>query len=190
MSNTSPELRPGRPSRLRPGHGLLGALLLALAASLPALAQDRPAFLDPNLALSVEADSAELSQENNVSIYRGNVVLERGPLVMRGEVLRIAREPDSGRIRAELRGSPARAEYTDPANPAQPVVAQARAIEYTTIVELLRLEGGASIRRGEDRLEGESVRYDIPQARIQADGGNERVRIVIQPPENAEGRSP
>lgn len=157
--------------------------LLLLLLSLPALAQERPAFLDPGLAISVEADSAELSQERNQSIYRGNVSLHRGPLVMRGDVLTVQRDESNGRIRAQLRGSPARAEYTDPETPDQPVEASAKTISYTTGAELLELQGGAEIRRGEDKLQGESVRYEIPLARIQAEGGGERVRITIQPPE-------
>lgn len=159
------------------------AVLVALGASNPLSAQDRPAFLDPNLAISVEADSAELSQERNVSVYRGNVRLERGPLVLTGDRLVINRNPETNRIRATLTGTPARADYQDPSAEGQPVVATARRIAYVTGQELLELEGGAEIRRGEDSLKGESVRYEIPLARIQAEGdADDRVRITIQAP--------
>nr|MBV6629278.1 lipopolysaccharide transport periplasmic protein LptA [Oceanococcus sp. HetDA_MAG_MS8] len=160
--------------------------LMLLAASLGStavVAQDRPAFLDPNLAISVEADSAELSQERNVSVYRGNVRLERGPLVLTGDRLVINRDPETNRIRATLSGSPARADYQDPNAEGQPVVATARRIAYVTGQELLELEGAAQIQRGEDSLKGESVRYEIPLARIQAEGdADDRVRITIQAP--------
>jgi lipopolysaccharide export system protein LptA len=154
-----------------------------LLGSGPASAQERPAFLDPNLAISVEADSAELSQERNVSVYRGNVRLERGPLVLTGDRLVINRDPETNRIRATLTGTPARADYQDPSADGQPVVATARSIAYVTGQELLELDGAAEIRRGEDSLKGESVRYEIPLARIQAEGdANDRVRITIQAP--------
>ncbi len=174
-------INPELARRIRPAC----ALLVALCALSPSVwAQDRPAFLDPGLAISVEADSAELSQESNVSIYRGNVKLERGPLVMSGNELRVARLSEDDRIKATLSGSPARAVYNDPNNPDLPVVATAKSIVYTTGIELLELQGDAKISRGTDELSGELVRYEIPLARIQASGDeSERVRITIMPPE-------
>lgn len=167
-----------------PWHKVTAALLLGLAFG--AFAEDRPAFLDPSLAISIEADTAELSQEKNVSIYRGNVRLERGPLVMTGRELTVSRSAQNDSIRAELSGAPARAVYTDPNNTGVPVVATAESIAYTTRSEVLELSGDAQITRGEDALSGESIRYEIPAARIQASGDDrERVRIVIQPPEEA-----
>lgn len=154
------------------------------ATALSAQAQDRPAFMDPGLAISVEADTAELSQENNVSVYRGHVKLERGPLVMNGSELRVVRFANGERIKATLSGTPAKAVYTDPNNPDIPVIATATSIIYTTGVEVLELQGDALISRGTDELSGESVRYEIPLARIQATGDeSERVRITIMPPE-------
>ncbi len=175
MLPTSPDIR-------RRACGLV--LLAGCGLTLPALAQERPAFMDPGLAISVEADTAELSQENSVSIYRGNVRLERGPLVMSGNELRVARFDNDERIMATLSGSPARAVYNDPRSPDTPVIATARSMIYTTGVEVLELKGDARIARGTDELSGESVRYEIPLARIQASGdASERVRITITPPE-------
>ena len=159
----------------------LSALGLLLALTVPALAQDRPAFLSETLAVEIEADEAELSETRDVSVYRGNVRLTRGPLTMRGEELRIQRDPDSGQIEARLIGNPATASHQTPQDEL-PVQASARQIVYTTIVEILELAGEARIQRGKDELQGESVRYDVANARIQADGGDERVRIVINPP--------
>lgn len=155
---------------------LLAMLLLPLAS----LAQERPAFLEDNLAVEIEADSAELSEERDVSIYRGNVVLRRGPLEMRGRELKVVRRPADGRIQATLSGTPARATH-ELADSDLPVVATAERIIYTTLVEVLELRGQARIRRGDDLLEGNLVRYDVANARIQADGGDERVRIIINP---------
>ncbi len=160
-------------------------LALAVCCLLPAQAQERPAFMDPGLAISVEADAAELSQENSVSLYRGHVKLERGPLVMTGDELRVARFDNDQRIKATLSGSPARAVYSDPSNPTIPVIATASSMIYTTGVEVLELKGDAKIVRGSDELSGESVRYEIPLARIQATGdASERVRITITPPDS------
>lgn len=144
-------------------------------------AQQRPAFLDEALAVEIEADQAELSEERDVSIYRGNVVLRRGPLVMRGDQLRVVRRPEDGRIEATLSGQPATASHQTPQD-ALPVIASARQIVYTTLIETLELKGEASIRRGADQLQGDTVKYDVANARIQAEGGQERVRIVINPP--------
>ncbi len=154
-------------------------LLLNLCGS--ALAQERPAFLSETLAVEIEADEAELSETRDVSTYRGNVRLTRGPLTMRGDELRIKRDAESGQIEARLSGRPATASHQTPQDNL-PVQASAREIVYTTIVEILELAGDARIQRGEDELIGDSVRYDVANARIQADGGSDRVRIVINPP--------
>ncbi|MGJ8669771.1 MAG: lipopolysaccharide transport periplasmic protein LptA [Oceanococcus sp.] len=157
-------------------------LIIVLAASgFGAQAQDRPAFLGETLAVEIEADEAELSEARDVSTYRGNVRLTRGPLTMRGDELRITRNAESGQIEARLSGNPATASHKT-AQDGLPVKASAKQIVYTTIVEILELAGDARIQRGEDMLQGDSVRYDVANARIQADGGNDRVRIVINPP--------
>ncbi len=168
------------------------SLILVLLCSPPsALAQSetRPAFMDSTLAVEIEADEAELSEARDVSVYRGNVHLRRGPLSMRGDELRIQRDPVDGRIRASLSGHPATATHQTP-DDVLPVVASARQIVYTTVAEILELEGDAKIRRGSDQLQGDSVRYDVANARIQADGGKERVRIVINPPAQSAGPTP
>ena len=163
----------------------LGLLLSGLPAhaAVPAAEknQEKPAFLNESLAVEIEADSAELSETRDVSIYRGNVHLKRGPLSMRGDELRITRNTDSGQIEARLSGTPATATHTTKQDPV-PVTAAALQIIYTTIAEILELKGDARISRGEDQLQGDSVRYDVANARIQADGGKQRVRIIINPP--------
>ena len=164
-------------------------LILSLFSCFSSMAQDRPAFLSETLAVEIEADEAELSETRDVSIYRGNVRLKRGPLTMRGDELRIKRDPDSGQIEARLSGNPATASHQT-VQDALPVQASAQQIVYTTIVEILELAGNARIKRGEDELQGDSVRYDVANARIQADGGKERVRIVINPPADAEKDKP
>lgn len=167
----------------------LGLLLLMPTTLLaqPA-AQNRPGFLSADLAVEIEADEAELSEARDTSIYRGNVRLTRGPLSMRGDELRIYRNPKDGRIEATLSGRPAIATHQTP-DDELPVTASARRIVYTTIIEILELEGDAEIVRGADKLSGNAVRYDVSNARIEADGGRERVRIVINPPEQ-DGESP
>ncbi len=173
-------------------RALLVPLLLVLLLQ-PAAAQrsqNRPAFLGQDLAVQIEADEAELSELRDTSIYRGNVTLTRGPLSMRGDELKIHRDPDSGRITATLSGRPATATHRTPEDP-EPVVASAQRIVYVTQVEILELAGDARIQRGADQLQGDTVRYDVGNARIQADGGKERVRIVINPPaKTGDGQAP
>lgn len=165
----------------------LALLLTWLSLPVAAQQQDRPGFLNDALAVEIEADEAELSEERDVSVYRGNVRLKRGPLTMHGEQLRIQRDPASGQIEARLSGNPATAEHQAEQD-GPPVIASASQIVYTTIVEVLELAGNARIQRGEDELQGDSVRYDVANARIQADGGKDRVRIVINPPAEASSK--
>jgi lipopolysaccharide export system protein LptA len=171
------------PKALACGLWLAVPLFLAALSAQAAQAADekRPEFLNESLAVQIEADEAELSEERDVSIYRGHVHLVRGPLSMYGDELRIQRDAPTGRIEATLSGKPARAIHVT-AQDAIPVSASALRIVYTTIDEILELNGNASIQRGADQLQGDSVRYDVANARIQADGGKDRVRIIINPP--------
>ncbi len=160
---------------------ILGALLACSPLLWSQTQQNRPGFLGEDLAVEIEADEAELSEARDTSIYRGHVKLTRGRLSMRGDELRIYRDPKDGRIQATLSGRPAVATHTTP-DDSTPVTASARRIVYTTILEILELNGEAQIERGADRLNGDTVRYDVSNARIQADGGKQKVRIVINPP--------
>ena len=173
-------MTPNRTVRNRPARLLLVCLLLPLSLWAQQ-SQQRPAFLGQDLAVEIEADEAELSELRDTSIYRGNVRLTRGPLSMQGDQLKIHRDADTGRITATLSGQPATATHRTPEDEL-PVTASARRIVYITQVEILELDGNARIQRGADELQGDSVRYDVANARIQADGGERRVRIVINPP--------
>lgn len=160
----------------------LGLTALALVLSSAVHAQDRPGFLSESLAVEIQADRGELSETRDVSTYTGNVQLTRGPLTMRGDELRIKRDPQSGQIEARLSGTPASATHKNDQFDT-PVKASASQIIYTTIIEILELKGSAEISRGEDILNGELVRYHVAEGRIEADGGDQRVRILINPPE-------
>ncbi|MBI2382795.1 MAG: lipopolysaccharide transport periplasmic protein LptA [Gammaproteobacteria bacterium] len=165
---------------------LLLEALLALGAlsALPGQAQAPPAAI-PQGPVTVDANRAEW-QQGGAMIYTGNVVMRSADLEMRGERLELKQLP-AGEFEARLSGAPARLLQAG-TDAAPPVVAQAQELFYDSQGGVVQLAGAAQIERGGDRLNGDTIRYEVAQRRIQASGGEGgQVRIVITPPAQPKG---
>ena len=90
------------PTRRRLRLAATAVLGLALVAGTTAYAQQKP------LPIRIESNDADLSQQDGVSTYTGNVVLTRGGLTLTGYKLVITRINDRGNVKAVLNGSPAK----------------------------------------------------------------------------------
>ena len=182
--------------RNRRGHGLahgLGLLMLVLVTWLQA--QDgEPArgleSLRPTGPVTIEADQAEW-EKGGAMVYSGNVRLLSGELVLQGERLQL-RQFEDGEFEAQVEGGPALLDHAglapEQGQARQPVSARARALTFDTRIDIVQLTGDALLTRGSDQIRGQSIRYDVSNRRIRAQGGEGgQVRIVIQPPPPRDG---
>ncbi len=167
--------------RARPARhsGLLAAALLAFVP----LAWGQTERLRDQGPLEISADRAELAR-SGVMQYSGNVELTTATLRVTGDALRLERDSD-GAIRVAVEGAPATLnhEATGEGEDTQAVDAQAERIQYNRAEGLITLQGDVVLRRGGDRLVGETLRYSLLDQRITASGAGEgnRVRITIDP---------
>jgi lipopolysaccharide export system protein LptA len=135
---------------------------------------------DADQPIHIESDDAEIDQNNETIIYTGSVKVIQGSLTVSGERMVVDIKNDQVE-RITTLGSPAK--YSQQLEDDQGTVrASADSIIYHTNSERVVLEGRAEIEQLGSTLRGESIRYNIVQGRIDANGNQgERVRMQLDP---------
>jgi lipopolysaccharide export system protein LptA len=150
-------------------------LLLLLPSQLWALDDDG------DQPIEVEADSLEVREEDNISIYQGNVYLVQGSLEIRSDRLVIHFNDANELQLMEMTGTPAKFRQLD--DDQQEMLGQANQIDYTESMSLLELRGTARFSHGGDIIESDLIRIDTESNGIQAGSSesDQRVKMLIQP---------
>ena len=166
------------------------ALLVVLAVmALPCHALST----DPQQPVQIEADFAELDDEEHTTVYVGNVVVDQGSMHMTGDRLRVNFTENKDMKDAYLEGRPATFKQTPDHD--DDVHGQALKIEYHAEQSLLNLIEKARVTQGERLFEGHRINYDTKKSIITARSaragqankdqypkdGSDRVRIIIPP---------
>lgn len=146
------------------------ALAAGLLCAGTALAQQGP--------IHINADSAEFTETTGESVYIGNVELRRGNMTMKGNRLKVTRNPKTQALTAILVGQPATITQPD-RRTGETITARASQIDYDSVRDMLVMQGNAQIIRGAERMVGQRIRYYVQTQKIVTDGG--RVDIVIDP---------
>ncbi len=156
----------------KPGLILTFCLLPSLGWSL-STDRDQP--------MLIEADRAELDDAKGISIYRGNVKVTQGTLVLTGDTMTVHQKGDDV-DKVIMDGNPATYKQR-PDNKDQDVRAKAQRMEYYTNPEYIILLKQAEVEQEGDTLRSERIEYDVPKDKVNAgtDEPNDRVRIIIQP---------
>ncbi len=152
---------------------LLLALLLPFAAQGLSTDRDQP--------IEVEADRLEVRDEENLSVYEGNVNLTQGSLQIRSDRLVIHFNDKRELTLMEMTGNPARLRQLD--DQQREMRGQARRINYTESESLLELIGDARFDHAGDSIESERIRIDTDNNSIEAGSSDsdQRVKMLIQP---------
>lgn len=155
--------------------------MLMLLASMTLLPLAATAQTAPGRGFSISAQSAELTGDG-ATVYSGDVEFESDGLRIRAERLALHRVGDD-LYDLHAAGTPAAFDHS--ATEAQPAVsASAREVRYLSADQRLHLDGDVSLTRGQDRLTGETLVYEIDTRRIAVSGGDGgRVRMTVQPPQ-------
>lgn len=156
-------------------------LLLALLTWSPLWALDA----DRDQPIEVEADSLEVREQENISIYQGNVRLKQGSLEISSDRLVIHFNDNSDLVLMEMTGNPARLRQLD--NEQQEMRGQARQINYLESESLLELIEEARFTHAGDTIESTLIRINTEDNNIQAGSSDadERVKMLIQPRQNS-----
>ena len=140
---------------------------------------------DGDQPIEVEADSLEVREAENISIYEGNVNLVQGSLQISCDRMVIRFNDDNELQLIEMTGDPARFRQLD--DDQQEMLGQAQQIDYTESQSLLELRGTARFSHAGDIIESDLIRVDTENYGIQA-GSSEsdrRVKMLIKPRQNS-----
>jgi lipopolysaccharide export system protein LptA len=150
-------------------------LFLLLPPQLWALASDS------DQPIAVEADNLEVREQDNISVYQGNVSLVQGSLEITSDRLVIHFNDARELVLMEMTGSPARFRQLD--DDQQEMLGQALQINYTDSESLLELLDAARFSRAGDTIESNLIRINTKNNSIQAGSSksSERVKMLIQP---------
>ena len=146
---------------------------------------------DSEQPIEIQADFAELDDQEGKTVYVGNVVVIQGSIKMTGDKLRVNFSEERDLQEVFLEGRPAYFKQT-PDN-GEDVEGEALLIEYHALKSLLHLIQKARLTQGERLFEGDRINYDteksvitaraVPKAQ-QSKGEpkpRERVRVIIPP---------
>lgn len=136
---------------------------------------------DHLLPIQVEADNLEIRDNDNISIYTGNVRLMHGSLEIHSDQLTLFFDAGKVLTLIKMTGSPATFRKMD--DNEQEITGQAKEMEYREAQSTLLLLDNAQLTQGADTIESNSIILNTGSNSIQAgniEPGN-RVRMLIQP---------
>ena len=165
--------------KVNPAAILIGLLSCWLPLTLTAASSDK------SQPIHIEADQLEIRDNDNISIYSGNVDFAQGSLRIQSDQLIIRFTADKDLLLLEMTGSPATFRQLDDDN--QPMHGRAKKLDYHTDESLLVLRGNAWFQHNDDSIEGDMIRINTENDHIEANSAasDERIRMVIQPKSRA-----
>ncbi len=172
--NTYPEIRiPPELFRLLI-YLLVSACCLAWAPRLAALSSDR------EQPIEIRADRASIDDLKGITVYEGNVEVIQGSMVLRGDKVTLTYDQNKQVEQIIAEGNPAYYKQR-PDNRDSDVQAEARRMEYYAKKDMLHLIQEARVWQDKDSFSGEHIVYDVKRSQLTAEGGKDRVTVVIEP---------
>lgn len=151
--------------------------LLAVCLPLLSIAAEQ----DKQQPIQVEADNLEIRDQDNISIYSGNVQLNQGSLQIRADRLVIHFNDAKDLVLMEMTGQPASFKQRDKND--NEMRGEADRLDYHETESLLVLSGNARFSKGGDTIESGLIRVNTNTNNIEAANpeADQRVRVVIEP---------
>ena len=169
-------------------YNFIVVCILTILLSIPSITFSEEA--DRDKAIEIESDTMTVDDAKSISIYKGDVILTQGTLIIRANELTV-REDSQGFQHSTAIGKPTtfkqkregRDDYIE---------GRAERIEYDGHMDKVHLYSGASVKRGNDTVFGDYIMYDTNAEFAQAlsgttknENGDEvkkgRTRVIIKP---------
>ena len=169
------------------------AVFLGLCISLGIMFSESFALsTDSQQPIEIEADFAELDDQEGRTIYVGNVIVTQGSIKMTGDKLKVLFNEDRDLEHVHMEGRPAYFKQT-PDGGKEDVEGEGLIIEYHAKKSLLHLIQKAKLTQGNRLFTGDRINYDsaksvitgrgTPKTQQQSDTPPKRKRVkVIIPP--------
>lgn len=156
-------------------HLWLISILLML---LPAMALALPT--DKDQPIDVEADGVDLDDRKGISIYKGNVVLTQGSIVIKADKVTVSQR-DDGADKIVAEGRPVTFRQKIGGNKGT-IKGRAKRTEYFANSETVYMIGDAILIQGKDTFKSDRITYDRAKAVVKAGAsakGKQRVKVTI-----------
>jgi len=139
---------------------------------------------DSQQPINIQADSARQKTTDGVAnmVYRGNVVMTHGSLLIEAEKLTLIRK-DNKVERLIAEGNLATFQQQSAPDSA-PVDASAKKIRYIIAEEIATFIGDATIEQEGSIISGEKIDYNINKEQVKANSdknNSKRVQMVLEP---------
>jgi lipopolysaccharide export system protein LptA len=136
---------------------------------------------DNQQPIHVEADSLEVRDNDNISIYSGNVKLTQGSIEIHADLLTLYFDDNKTLSLMKMSGSPATFRQLNDSN--LEITGQARKMEYRESKSTLLLLDKAKLTQGADIIESNKIVLDTNTNSVEAGSlePDNRVRMLIQP---------
>ncbi len=153
-------------------------LLLTLCLCIPAIAfalqgdKDQPIY--------VEADGVDLDDRKGISVYKGNVVLTQGSIVIKADKVTVTQKKGQ-KDHIEATGKPVTFQQQLEGQKGM-VKGRAKKADYAADSEILYLTGNAVLTQAKDTFKSDKITYDRARSVVKAGAsakGKERVRVTI-----------
>jgi len=170
----------------------LVVFLLSLTQSIPALESDK------DQPIEIEADTGELDDTRNISIYRGNVITIQGTVYMTGDKMTVYYTEGGEMDYMIMEGRPATYKQL-PDDSSVYDYAEALTMEYYELKEYVLLIEEALVTQEGLRFSGDRIEYDTRLSQVKAwsnkttanagtekaaPGKKDRVKIIIKKKKN------
>lgn len=130
--------------------------------------------------VDVRSDFWEASIQDNISIYRENVEVRQGSMLIKA--VRLEANASAGRGNEVLIASGTPATYRQTLEDGKEVTAQANEIRYDLASRTLTLTGNAEMSQSGSLVQGAVIRYNIATQQLSAESEqNRRVTTIFTP---------
>lgn len=166
---------------------LLATMLLPFTAHAVKSDRDQP--------VQIEADKVTIDDRNKVHVFEGAVILVQGSLEIRGDKMVVTQGADGFQSGVATGSAKRLATFRQQREGSDAYIeGEAERIEYDTRAERARLFNRARVSSGGDVVTGDFIEYDAITERYSASatsqGGDGRVRAVIQPRAGGDDKKP
>jgi lipopolysaccharide export system protein LptA len=135
---------------------------------------------DADQPIHIRADNAEIDQDQQLVIYRGQVQVDQGTLRVNADEMTVEYR-DQKVVRITATGNPAHYQQQIEVNEDQ-VKARSSTIVYHTQDERLNLVGDAYLSQKGNEITGDEITYDIVAGKVDAHSNTSGpVRMILQP---------
>lgn len=170
-------------------HHRHNKLLIGFLALLPSLAIALPS--DRDKPINIEADHAQLDDEQGITQYKGRAILTQGTLRIDGDIITFYYDQNKKLTKVVAQGKMAKYQQIQKLGE-EPVKAEALQMEYHAGVQKIDLLGQGFIWQNGSKISGNQIEYDITRNIVNANSkpvsiGNKiertkgRVHFIIDP---------